>query len=351
MTRSSSRFLLFILRKLLKVAFTVWVVTTLIFFLIRLMPSNPIEQYIQNLVVQYGMSYEEATSRAASLFSLDLNKSVFLQYIEYLKDAVRLDFGTSFLSPGVQVSTIIAARLPWTLFTVGSGLILSFVVGTALGAIAAYRRESWYEPIISGLSSFLSAIPDFLIAIFLILFFGVFTWWGKSSIIPIFQLRGNYGPGVEIGWNWPFVKSVLEHSFVPVLTYFFSQIGIWVLLMKGSTTGCLNADYAVIARARGLHPRKILASYIGRNAMLPIATEFAMRLGFIIGGSLIIEQLFVYQGIGLELLKATTNRDYPLMQGIFLIMTIAIVFSNLLAEILYSLLDPRTRLREGSRNV
>lgn len=344
------QFPLFLLRKLLKVAFTVWVVTTLIFFLIRLMPSNPIEQYIQNLVIQYGMSYEEATSRAASLFSLDLSQSMFAQYLEYLKDAVRLDFGTSFLSPGVQVSEIIAARLPWTLFTVGTGLILSFIVGTALGAIAAYRRESWYEPIISGLSSFLSAIPDFLIAIFLILFFGVFTWWGRGSIVPIFQLRGNYGAGLNIGWNWPFIKSVLDHSFVPILTYFFSQIGIWVLLMKGSTTGCLNADYAVIARARGLRPRKILTSYIGRNAMLPIATEFAMRLGFIIGGSLIIEQLFVYQGVGLELLKATTNRDYPLMQGIFLIMTIAIVLSNLFAEILYSLLDPRIRVKGGSKH-
>ncbi len=344
------RFPLFLLRKLLKVAFTVWVVTTLIFFLIRLMPSNPIEQYIQNLVVQYGMSYEEATSRAASLFSLDLSQSIFMQYLEYMKDAIRLDFGTSFLSPGVHVSEIIAARLPWTLFTVGTGLILSFIVGTALGAIAAYRRESWYEPIISGVSSFLSAIPDFLIAIFLILFFGVFTWWGRGSIVPIFQLRGNYGAGVTIGWNWPFMKSVLDHSFVPILTYFFSQIGIWVLLMKGSTTGCLNADYAIIARARGLRPRKILTSYIGRNAMLPIATEFAMRLGFIIGGSLIIEQLFVYQGIGLELLKATTNRDYPLMQGIFLIMTIAIVLSNLFAEILYSLLDPRIRVQGGSKH-
>ncbi|HCS35510.1 MAG TPA: ABC transporter permease [Sphaerochaeta sp.] len=343
-------FVIFLIKKLAKVLFTVWVVTTLIFFLIRLMPSNPIQQYVQNLVVQYGMTYEEASARASSLFSIDLDANVFSQYIRYLQQAARLDFGTSFLSPGVQVSEIIAARLPWTLFTVGSGLLLSFIVGTVLGAIAAYRRESWYEPIISGVSSFLSAIPDFLIAIFLILFFGVFTWGGRGSIIPIFQLRGNFSPGATIGWNWEFIGSVLDHAMVPILTYFFSQIGIWVLLMKGSTAGCLNADYATIARARGLRPGKILGSYIGRNAMLPIVTEFAMRLGFIIGGSLIIEQLFVYQGIGLELLKATSNRDYPLMQGIFLIMTVAIVLSNLLAEILYGVLDPRIRAKGGSRH-
>ena len=244
-------FVIFLIKKLAKVLFTVWVVTTLIFFLIRLMPSNPIQQYVQNLVVQYGMTYEEASARASSLFSIDLDANVFSQYIRYLQQAARLDFGTSFLSPGVQVSEIIAARLPWTLFTVGSGLLLSFIVGTVLGAIAAYRRESWYEPIISGVSSFLSAIPDFLIAIFLILFFGVFTWGGRGSIIPIFQLRGNFSPGATIGWNWEFIGSVLDHAMVPILTYFFSQIGIWVLLMKGSTAGCLNADYATIARARG----------------------------------------------------------------------------------------------------
>jgi peptide/nickel transport system permease protein len=332
---------LFIAKRVLKALFTVWIVTTLIFFMIRLMPSNPIERYIQDLVVQYGITYEEATTRAAALFSLDLRSSMFSQYLDYLGKAIQLDFGTSFLSPGVKVTEIIAARLPWTLFTVGMGLIFSFIAGVALGAIAAYRRDSWYEPIISGASSFLSAIPDFLIAIFLILFFGVFTWGGKGSIVPIFQLRGTYGPDVVPGLSWAFAKSVLEHGFVPILTYFLSQIGIWVLLMKGSTTGCLNSDYALIARARGLKPNKILRSYIGRNAMLPIVTEFAMRLGFIIGGSLIIEQLFVYQGLGLELLKATNNRDYPLMQAIFLVMTIAIVLSNLLAELLYGVLDPR----------
>ena len=342
-------FLLFILKKLGKVIFTVWVVTTLIFFLIRLMPSNPIQQYIQNLVVQYGVTYEEASSRASTLFSMDLEASLLSQYLTYMQAAIRLDFGTSFLSPGVEVTSIIAARLPWTLFTVGSGLLLSFIVGTVLGAVAAYRRESWYEPIISGTSSFLSAIPDFLIAIFLILFFGVFTWGGRGSIVPIFQLRGNFSPGVTPGWNMPFISSVLDHAFLPILTYFFSQIGIWVILMKGSTAGCLNADYATIARARGLKPRKILGSYIGRNAMLPIVTEFAMRLGFIIGGSLIIEQLFVYQGVGLELLKATNNRDYPLMQAIFLVMTVAIVLSNLLAEILYGVLDPRIRAKGGRK--
>ena len=327
--------LIYLGKKLLKMLFTVWVVTTLIFFLIRLMPSNPIARYIEDQMVQYGIPYEDARSKASFLFSMDLEKSMFQQYTDYLSKVVRLDFGNSLLSPGVPVMRIIAARLPWTLFTVGLGLLLSFLIGITVGTVMAFKRDKWYEPIISGFASFLSAIPDFLIAIFLLLFFGVLKWGSHGTIMPISMMRGTYGMRVNPGWNLPFIRDVLQHGFLPILTYMFSQLGIWILLMKGSTTSCLGADYVTMARVSGLKSSKILFSYIGRNALLPIVTEFAMRLGFIIGGSLIIEQLFVYQGVGLELLKATSGRDYPLMQGIFLIMTVSIFASSFLAEVLY----------------
>lgn len=337
----------YIFKKLLKMLFTIWLVMTLIFFLIRLMPSNPVERYIEVQMVQYGLSLEEATSRASFLFSMDLKQSLLEQYLGYLGRVIRLDFGNSLLSPGVPVMTIIAQRLPWTLFTVGTGLILSFIIGTATGAILAFKRDKWYEPVISGLASFLSAIPDFLIAIFLLLIFGVITWGGRGTILPIHMLRGNYSMGVTPGFNAAFIVDIFKHGFLPIITYMFSQLGIWILLMKGSTISSLSADYVTMAKVRGIKPHRILTAYVGRNAMLPIVTEFAMRLGFIIGGSLIIEQLFVYQGIGLELLKATNGRDYPLMQGIFLIMSIAIVVSSFLAELMYVILDPRIKSKRG----
>ena len=277
-------------------------------------------------------------------FSIDT-----LRFQCLLKDVVHLDFGQSLLSPGVDVMSIIAARLPWTLFTVGLGLLSSFIIGIVLGTLMAFKRDKWYEPLVSGFASFLSAIPDFLIAIFLLLIFGVFTFGTGHTIIPITSLRGNYSMFVTPGWNMAFIKDVLLHGLLPILTYMFSQLGIWILLMKGSTTSTLNTDYVTIAKVRGLKSSTILTNYIGRNAMLPIVTEFAMRLGFIIGGSLIIEQLFVYQGIGLELLNATNGRDYPLMQGIFLIMTSAIVLCNFLAEVLYVVLDPRIKLQGGRK--
>ena len=334
---------LYLLKKLLKMLVTIWVVTTLIFFLIRLMPSNPIGRYIEDQMTQYGITYEDAQARASFLFSMDLNKSTGQQYLDYLGKVAQLDFGDSLLSPGVPVMQIIAARLPWTLFTVGTGLLLSFLIGIVIGAVLAYKRDRWYEPVVSGMASFLSSIPDFLIAIFLLLFFGVVTWGGAGAILPINMLRGNYSMRMTPGWNLPFVLDVLVHGMLPILTYMLSHLGVWILLMKGCTTNCLTTDYVTMAKVRGLTSRKILFSYVGRNALLPIVTEFAMRLGFIIGGSLIIEQLFVYQGIGLELLKATNGRDYPLMQGIFLIMTIAIVVCNFLAEAMYAVLDPRIK--------
>lgn len=328
--------------------FTIWVVTTIIFFLIRLMPSNPVDRYVDEQMVQYGISLDEAKAKASSLFSMDLDKSMLEQYLGYIGQVIRLDFGNSLLSPGVPVMTIIAERLPWTLFTVGTGLILSFVIGIASGTILAFKRDKWYEPVVSGIATFLSSIPDFLIAIFLLLLFGVIAWGGGEPILPMEMLRGNYSMGVTPGFNAPFILDALSHGLLPILTYMISQVGIWVLLMKGSTISTLSADYVTMAKVRGIKPRRILTAYIGRNAMLPIATEFAMRLGFIIGGSLIIEQLFVYQGIGLELLKATNGQDYPLMQGIFLIMTIAIVVSSFLAEIFYVILDPRIKAKEGN---
>lgn len=342
--------MLYLLKKLLKMLITVWVVTTIIFFLIRLMPSNPVQRYIEEQMVQYGITYEDAKNKASFLFAMDLDQPVFQQYLQYLGNVARLDFGDSLLSPGVSVMKIIAARLPWTLFTVGLGLLSSFAIGVVIGAVMAFKRDKWYEPVVTGIASFLSAIPDFLIAIFLLLFFGVLTWGGNGTIIPIGMMRGTYSMNITPGWNLLFIKDIFLHGLIPMLTYMFSQVGIWVLLMKGSTTNCLNTDYVTMAKIRGLPSGKVLSSYIGRNAMLPIVTELAMRMGFVVGGALIIEQLFVYQGIGLELLRATNGRDYPLMQGIFLIMSIMIVVCNFLAEVLYVVLDPRIKAKGGSSN-
>ncbi|MBF8436067.1 ABC transporter permease [Halanaerobiaceae bacterium Z-7014] len=311
------------------------------------MPSNPVDIYVNELISSHGISVEAARSRASALYALDLDMPVWRQYISYLGNLIQGNMGQSIRSPGVRVSTIIRARLPWTLFTVGSGLIISTILGIVLGTISAFKRDKWYEPIITGSASIISAIPDFLIGIFLIIFFGIITWFGMDRpLLPIQSMRGTHTMGLSIDDGFTYIRDIFAHGMFPIITYVLAQIGMWVLLMKGSTTSTLKKEYVKLAEARGLSNTKIMSKYVARNAFLPIATEFAMRMGFILGGSLIIEQLFVYEGLGLELLNAVHGRDYPVMQGILLIITACIVFSNLFAELIYGALDPRTRRGE-----
>ncbi len=329
----------FLVRKLAKAFFTIWFVTSLIFFLVRLMPSNPIEVYINELVLNYGLPYAEARDQAASLFALDLDAPLHEQYFEYMGKLLHGNLGTSLRSPGTPVMSIIATFLPWTIFSVGIGLIVSFTLGVALGMLMAYKREAFWEPILSGIASTLSSIPSYIIGIVLLVYLGVY--WG---LVPIHKMRGSRSPGVQPAFTVEFIADIFFHASLPIATYVLATIGGWILSMKSSTISTLGEDYVTVARARGLSEGRITTAYVGRNALLPLVTQLLISIGFIVGGSILIESIFVYQGIGYRLLEALNTRDYPLMQGIFLMITISVVFSNLLADFVYGWLDPRVRV-------
>ena len=332
----------FLVRKLVKALFTVWFVTTMIFFLIRLMPSNPVEVYINELIVQYSLTYAEARDQASSLFALDLDAPMYQQYFDYVGKLLQGNLGESLRSPGTPVTTIIVAFLPWTIFSVGIGLLLSFTLGVTLGMLMAYRRDAWWEPVLSGIASMFSSIPSYIIGIVLLVVLGVY--W---DLIPIHKMRGSRSPGIQPGFTWEFIADISFHAALPILTYVLADIGSWILSMKSSTMSTLGEDYVTVAHARGLSETRITTAYVGRNAMLPLITQLLVRIGFVVGGSILIESIFVYQGIGFRLLAALNTRDYPLMQGIFLIITISVVLSNTLADFVYGWLDPRVRVAGG----
>ncbi len=332
----------FLVRRLAKAFFTIWFVTSLIFFLVRLMPSNPVEVYINELIMYYSLSYDEAKDMAASLFAIDLDAPLHKQYFDYVGQLLRGNLGTSLRSPGTSVTSIIVAFLPWTIFSVGIGLLVSFTLGIALGMLMAYKRESFWEPLLSGVASVLSSIHSYIIGIVLLVYLGVY--WG---LIPIHQMRGSRSPGIQPGFTVEFITDIFFHAALPIATYVLATIGIWILSMKSSTMSTLGEDYVTVARARGLSEMRITTAYVGRNAMLPLITQLAINVGFIVGGSVLIEFIFVYQGIGYRLLEALNTRDYPLMQGIFMIITISVILSNLLADFVYSRLDPRIRISRG----
>jgi peptide/nickel transport system permease protein len=329
----------YVVRTVLQALLTVWAVITFTFFLVRLMPGNPVDVYVDFLMNQSNLTYDEAYARAASQFAFNPDANVFDQYFSYMANLLRGDLGQSITSSGTRVLDQILRFLPWTLFCVGLGLLISFVLGITLGMLTAYYRNSLLDTAISFFASILSAVPEYIWGILILVVFGVQLQW-----FSIGNLRGTYEPGLTPGFTFAFIWSVLSHAFLPIITYVMGTLGQWVLSMRSSTTSVLSEDYVNVAEARGLSQRRIITSYVGRNAALPLFTLLAIQIGFVIGGSIIIEEIFVYKGIGSFLFWSITQRDYTSMQGVFLIITISVVLANVLADLLYSRLDPRVRV-------
>lgn len=325
-----------ILRAFLKAFLTVLVATSITFVMIRLLPGNPIDLRIDELTRDGSVTYEQAREQVSALYPIDLDTPLPVQFLSYLGNVLRLDLGTSFLSRGVSVTAIILAVLPWTLFAVGTGLLLSFVAGIGLGLVAAYRRGSFFDQAVTGIGSIISSVPNYLVAILIVLVFGI-----QLKVVPITQMRGAFSPGMQPGFTLDFIGDVLFHAALPITVFFLTHIGHWILSMRNATLATLEEDYVVAARARGLTDSRITTAYVGRNASLPLVTQLAISVGFIVGGAVLIEQIFLYQGVGLRLIRAVGQRDYPVIQGILLLVTVSVVVANLAADLLYSKLDPR----------
>ncbi|MCW6004229.1 ABC transporter permease [Micromonospora sp. CPCC 205371] len=326
-------------RRVLKALLTVYLVATGTFFLVRMLPGNPVEVYINTQMSQYGVSYAEASSQAAGLFSFNPNEPLIQQYGDFLAGLVRGDLGESLLAPGTSVLDIVFEYLPWTLFSVGLGVLISFALGITLGMLMAYWRESWLDHALSLIGSLLQSVPNYLLAMLVVVFFGV-----QLEILPIADMRGAYSPGVTPNLSFDFLSDVMYHAGLPITIYVLTTIGGWMLVMKSSTVETLGEDYVTVARARGLTDGRIRSAYVGRNAVLPLVPQLAITLGFVVGGSILVEQVFQYQGIGYLLFQSVQRRDYPVLQGILLVVTIAVVAANLIADLLYGRLDPRVRL-------
>jgi len=328
----------YLLRRLAKALFSIWLVTTITFFVIRAMPGNAVDILIQELTAQ-GVSPEDARNQAASLMDIDLNQPLPLQYLDYLGNVMHGDLGNSYKSAGQPVSRLITQVLPWTLFSVGLALVITFVLGIGLGAIMAYKRDTWIDHLLSNIAATLDAVSPYLIGLLAILLFGI-TW----KLVPIMQMRGAMSPGIKPEFTWKFLADIFMHVRVLLLVYVLSSIGSWMLQMKSNTVATLGEDYVTVARARGLTDGRILTAYVGRNATLPLFTRLATSVGFVVGGSVLLETLFTYRGVGFLLARSISERDYPVMQGVFLIITISVVFANLLADYVYGWLDPRVHI-------
>lgn len=321
----------YILRRAGFYLLTAWAAVTLNFFIPRIMPGDP----VQSLINRYqGQLDSDAVASLYVLFGLDGDESLWSQYVTYWGQLARGDLGLSFTFFPTPVGEIISQSLPWTVALVGVASIISFVLGSLTGVLIGWRRGTWADGVLP-VTAFFSAVPYFWLGLIAIMLFAI-TW-------PIFPASGGYDGGLVPGWDWAFISSAFEHSILPAITIVLSSVAGWILGMRNMMVTVTSEDYVTVAQAKGLSERRVMFGYAARNAVLPQVSGFALSLGFIVSGTLVMEMVFSYPGVGFVLFQAIGGKDYPLMQGVFLIVTLSVLVANLLADLAYVVLDPRTR--------
>jgi len=325
----------FISRRVAFYAIAAWVAITVNFAIPRLMPGNAIDAMLAKFPSLNANSFHALQAE----FGTHTHGSLISQYFSYLGDLAHGNLGLSLSQYPAKVTTIIAQTLPWTLILVGMATIISFALGTLLGILSAWRRGGWLDRILPAFT-FLQATPYFFLALVVIQLFAVS--WG------LFPFGQGYDLGQTPGWNWTFISSAAYHSFLPALTIVLTSMAGWMLQMRNMMITTIAEDYVLVAQAKGLSPRRVMFTYAARNAILPNLAGFALSLGFVVAGALVMEIVFSYPGIGLTLYNAVTGDDFPLLQGIFLVISLSVLGACLIADIAYFLADPRTRSRAAS---
>jgi peptide/nickel transport system permease protein len=310
-----------------------WASVTINFFLPRLMPGDPVSAFAARFRDQLGNN-----PHMLDAIRVELGASTDplpVQYIQYLGNLLHGNLGVSYSQYPTRVSEILATTLPWTLVLAGSATLLAFMIGTVLGIIAAWRRGGAVDSIVTPLTMFTYSFPPFFLAMLILYFIGAQGGW--------FPLNHAYDDYQHISWNWSFIKSAANHAVLPVLTFLLYSIGGWLLGMRNVMINVLSEEYITMAQAKGLSDRRVMFRYAARNALLPQITSFAITMGYIITGLVLIEDVFSYPGVGYTLVLAVQGNDYPLMQALFLLITFAVLLANFIADLLYTWLDPRAR--------
>jgi peptide/nickel transport system permease protein len=323
----------FLARRLGLYLVTAWAAITINFFIPRMMPGNPVELLVSRLSatgpVTPGMYHTLAVA-----FGLNTHSSLLTQYLQYWGQLAHGNLGISITYYPSSVVSVIATALPWTIGLVGMATIIAFVVGTGIGILAAWRRGSLLDMALPSFA-FLQALPYFLLGLVAIEIFAVKLGW--------FPISGGYTAGLNTSLNGSFLSSASYHALLPGATIVAASMSGWMVGMRNVMITTLDQDYVLVAQAKGVSQRRVMISYAARNAILPNFASFAVALGLVVSGALLVELVFSYPGIGFVLLNAVSNEDYPLMEAIFLIITLAVLVANFLADFVYVLLDPRAR--------
>jgi peptide/nickel transport system permease protein len=297
----------------------------------RLMPGSPVD----GMIAQLGQRATPAAIEAIKARFGAIQQPIWEQFVDYIKGLAQFDLGVSVKYYPQTVTEVLGRSAGWTAFLIVTAIIFSLCVGVTLGAVAAWRRGGRFDAFVSPFSVVLIAVPPVIVALATLFIFGVSLRW--------FPVGYAYDPNLDPGINFTFFGSVFYHAIMPVLTLSPYLIGEFQTTMRSSMISVLGEDYVTMGRAKGLSETAVMFGYAARNAMLPVLTNLALILGAVFGGSIVTEIVFNYPGLGLTLFTASVARDYPVIQGQLLLMTLATLGANLLVDILYGVVDPRTR--------
>lgn len=315
--------------------FTIFAVATLTFVMIRSMPGGPAQRMASQIrEEQPHLGSRQINAMVAQRIGVDPNRPIHEAYAEYMWALAQGDLGESIFY-SQSVTEIIAGALPWTAFVMSISLLFMFIIGIGLGAVMAYNEGSKFDVGSSIAAIFLSSIPYYVAAVVMI--------YVLALELSLFPLSGRYPRGVEPGFTLEFLGGALYHAVLPAASFVITAWGGFALGMRGNSIQILGQDYIRVARLRGLSDRRIALRYVGRNAILPMWTSFLIAIGFMFGGSIILEEIFSYRGIGYWMFDSIDNRDYPLMMGSFLVITVCVVISVLVADLTYGKIDPRVQ--------
>jgi peptide/nickel transport system permease protein len=313
--------------------FTIWASATIMFFIPRLAPGDPVTAMVARISSQAGRVEGSAQLIAAWRERFGLDDPLFLQYLSYLRSMLTFDFGYSLSQFPVEVGTMVGRAMPWTIGLLALATFLSFLSGSVIGALLAWGRTPRLLKALLPISLTFTAIPFYILGILLIYVF-VFA-------LGLFPVSGGYRSDLTPGLSLAYVNSVVQHGTLPALSIVLASMGFWALGMRGMMITVAGEDYLTLARAKGLRPGRVLFRYEIRNAILPQVTALVLGLGSIVGGTVLVEYVFGYPGMGALLYQGITNSDFTVIQGIVFILILTTVTAVLILDLIYPLLDPR----------
>lgn len=329
----------YFLRRLAIFFVTIWVAATLIWIIPRLAPGDPITAMVSRMIRQAGHVENSAAIIEGWRERFGLNDPLPVQYVRYLGNLIHMDFGYSLAYFPTTVSEIVGMALPWTAGLLLIAVTITFLLGNFLGALLAWRKTPKLVKYLIPLGMIFTSIPSILAALFLLYIFAFFLDW--------FPLTGAYKTGLQPGFTTEFITSVIHHGTLPALSIVLVSFGYWALGMRGMMITVEGEDYMHLARAKGLSPLYVLYRYMVRNAILPQVTAFAITLGTLVSGQVLVEYIFAYQGMGNVIFSAIRNQDFPVIQGTSFILILMTALAVLIIDLIYPLIDPRISYSRG----